>query len=64
MWAETCNNNINADALLSQMPLETAKKPQKMLQADSASSHFTVLKVQGAIAKLISENVPPSLIKL
>jgi len=64
MWAETCNNNINADALLSQMPLEIAKKHQKRLQADSASNHFTGLKVQGAIAKLISENVPPSLINL
>ena len=60
MWAETTNHNINTDALLCQMSIKSAKLHQKRLQSTTASNHFTGLKVQGAIAQVISERIHSS----
>jgi hypothetical protein len=54
LWCKTSTNNINPDALLSQMPFKSAKLHQQKYQVSAASNHFIGLKVQGAIAKSIS----------
>ena len=60
LWKESTNYNINSDSIILEVPFKQALKQQISQQLKDAPSHFLGLKVQGLIARTVTDILPSS----
>jgi hypothetical protein len=63
LFHDSSNKNVNSDSLLISHPLKQAQKVLTGGQNLSAESHFLGLAYQGRSAKIVVDNIAPSVIK-